>query len=239
LRGGRGEAAIEEATEELIAPVVGSTLTTVVVLAPLGFLSGVVGQFFRALSLTLSVSVLISLVLSLTLIPLLSRFAYRHGEHARDERPGRVERFYVRALGASLARPRLALAAALVLAAVGYLLYRGMPSGFLPPMDEGGFVLDYQTPPGTALPETDRQVRKIEAILAKTPEVAAFSRRTGAELGLFATQPNTGDILVRLKPRSDRDRSSEEVIAGLRPRLAEEVPGMDLEFVQLLQDMIG
>jgi CzcA family heavy metal efflux pump len=239
LRSGRGEAAIEEATEELIAPVVGSTLTTVVVLAPLGFLSGVVGQFFRALSLTLSVSVLISLVLSLTLIPLLSRFAYRHGEHARDERPDRVERFYVRVLGASLARPRLALVAAIVLAVLGYLLYRGMPSGFLPPMDEGGFVLDYQTPPGTALPETDRQVRKIEAILAKTPEVAAFSRRTGAELGLFATQPNTGDILVRLKPRSDRDRSSEEVIAGLRPKLAEAVPGMDLEFVQLLQDMIG
>jgi CzcA family heavy metal efflux pump len=239
LRSGRGEAAIEEATEELIAPVVGSTLTTVVVLAPLGFLSGVVGQFFRALSLTLSVSVLISLVLSLTLIPLLSRFAYRHGEHARDERPGRVERFYVRALGASLARPRLALAAALVLAVLGYLLYRGMPSGFLPPMDEGGFVLDYQTPPGTALAETDRQVRQVEAIIAKTPEVAAFSRRTGAELGLFATQPNTGDILVRLKPRSDRNRSSEEVIAGLRPTLAEAVPGMDLEFVQLLQDMIG
>ncbi len=239
LRSGRGEAAIEEATEELIAPVVGSTLTTVVVLAPLGFLSGVVGQFFRALSLTLSVSVLISLVLSLTLIPLLSRFAYRHGEHARDERPGRVERFYVRALGASLARPRLALAAAVVLAVLGYLLYRGMPSGFLPPMDEGGFVLDYQTPPGTALAETDRQVRQVEAVIAKTPEVAAFSRRTGAELGLFATQPNTGDILVRLKPRSDRDRSSEEVIADLRPQLAEAVPGMDLEFVQLLQDMIG
>jgi CzcA family heavy metal efflux pump len=239
LRAGRGEAAIEEATAELIAPVVGSTLTTVVVLAPLGFLSGVVGQFFRALSLTLSVSVLVSLALSLTLIPLLSRFAYRHGEHAREEQPGRLDRGYARLLSASLARPRLALAAALGLAAFGYLLYRGMPSGFLPPMDEGGFVLDYLTPPGTALAETDRQVRQVEAILAATPEVAAFSRRTGAELGLFATQPNTGDVLVRLKPRSKRHRSSEEVIAELRPKLAEAVPGMELEFVQLLQDMIG
>ncbi len=239
LRGGRGEAAIEEATGELIAPVVGSTLTTVVVLAPLGFLSGVVGQFFRALSLTLSVSVLVSLALSLTLIPLLSRFAYRQGEHAREEKSGRLDRGYARLLSASLARPRLALAAALVVGALGYLLYRGMPTGFLPPMDEGGFVLDYLTPPGTALAETDRQVRQVEAILARTPEVAAFSRRTGAELGLFATQQNTGDILVRLKPRSQRDRSSEEVIAGLRPQLAETVPTMELEFVQLLQDMIG
>jgi len=114
-----------------------------------------------------------------------------------------------------------------------------MPSGFLPPMDEGGFVIDYLTPSGTALAETDRQVRKVEAVVAATPEVAAFSRRTGAELGLFATQPNKGDILVRLKPRSQRRRSAEEVIAGLRPKLAETVPGMELEFMQLLQDMLG
>jgi CzcA family heavy metal efflux pump len=246
LRGGHGEAAIhqeiDQATEELIAPVVGSTLTTVVVLAPLGFLSGVVGQFFRALSITLSVSVLVSLALSLTLIPLLSRFVYRHGrhgEHAREEKPGRLDRGYARMLSASLARPRLAVASALVLGVLGYLLFHGIPSGFLPPMDEGGFVLDYLTPPGTALAETDRQVRQVESILAKTPEVAAFSRRTGAELGLFATQPNTGDILVRLKARSQRGRSSEEVIADLRPKLAEAVPTMELEFVQLLQDMIG
>ncbi|HEY2294104.1 MAG TPA: efflux RND transporter permease subunit [Thermoanaerobaculia bacterium] len=242
LRAGRGEKAIAEATAELIAPVVGSTLTTVVVLAPLGFLSGVVGQFFRALSLTLSVSVLISLVLSLTLIPLLSHFAYRHGEHGPDADtagPSRLERGYARALAAAVRRPWAAVAAALGLAVVSYLLYLGMPSGFLPPMDEGGFVVDYLTPPGTALAETDRLVRKMEAEIAKTPEVAAFSRRTGAELGLFATQPNKGDILVRLKPRSQRHRSAEEVIAGLRPKLADAAPGVDLEFVQLLQDMIG
>ncbi|MFY9826817.1 MAG: efflux RND transporter permease subunit [Thermoanaerobaculia bacterium] len=239
LSAGRGEAAIEEATGELFAPVVGSTLTTVVVLAPLGFLSGVVGQFFRALSLTLSVSVLISLVLSLTLIPLLSHFAYRHGEHGQGERPSRLEGAYTRTLRASVSRPWLAVAAGLVLALAGYLLYRGIPSGFLPPMDEGGFVLDYLTPPGTALAETDAKVRKIETLLSHTPEVAAFSRRTGAELGLFATQLNKGDILVRLKPRSQRSRSAEQVIASLRPKVAELAPGMDTEFVQLLQDMIG
>ncbi|HEX4494664.1 MAG TPA: efflux RND transporter permease subunit [Thermoanaerobaculia bacterium] len=242
LRAGRGERAIAEATEELIAPVVGSTLTTVVVLAPLGFLSGVVGQFFRALSLTLSVSVLISLALSLTLIPLLSHFAFPsggQGEHAREERPSWWERGYARALDASVHRPWAAVAAAVVLAVFGYLLYRGMPSGFLPPMDEGGFVVDYLTPPGTALAETDAKVRKVEAILAATPEVAAFSRRTGAELGLFATQPNKGDILVRLKARSQRTRSAEEVIAALRPKIAEAVPGLDTEFAQLLQDMLG
>jgi len=239
LRAGRGTAAVDEATSELIAPVVGSTLTTVVVLLPLGFLSGIVGQFFRALSLTLSVSVLISLVLSLTLIPLLSRLAWRRGAPVRAEKPSRLEALYGRVLDASLARPRLAMAGALAMAVLGILLYLGMPTGFLPPMDEGGFVLDYLTPPGTALAETDRQVQKIEAVLAATPEVAAFSRRTGAELGLFATRPNKGDVLVRLKPRSQRHRSAEEVISGLRPRIAAVAPGMELEFVQLLQDMLG
>jgi CzcA family heavy metal efflux pump len=239
LAAGRGEAAIAEATDELIAPVVGSTLTTVVVLAPLGFLSGVVGQFFRALSLTLSVSVLVSLVLSLTLIPLLSHFAYRHGERGQGERASRLEGAYARALTASVRRPWLAVAAALALAGLGVLLYLGMPTGFLPPMDEGGFVIDYLTPSGTALAETDRQIRRVEAVLAATPEVAAFTRRTGSELGLFATQPNSGDVLVRLKPRSQRRRSSAEIVADLRPKLAEAAPGMELEFVQLLQDMIG
>src|SRR5947199_359405 len=182
---------------------------------------------------------LIASVLSLTLIPLRSHFAYRHGEHGQGERPSRLEGAYARTLTASVHRPWLAVAAALVLAVAGYLLYRGIPSGFLPPMDEGGFVIDYLTPPGTALAETDRQVRKIDNLLSHTPEVAAFSRRTGAELGLFATQPNKGDVLVRLKPRSQRSRSAEQVIASLRPKIGDLVPGMDTEFVQLLQDMIG
>ncbi len=200
LRGGRGESAIAEATAELVAPVVGSTLTTVVVFAPLGLLSGVVGQFFRALSMTLSVSVLISLVLSLTLIPLLSHWAYRHGEHAREERPSRLEGRYARALNASVHRPWLAVVAALVLAVAGSPLPRDAER--LPaPMDEGGFVIDYLTPPGTALEETDRQIRKSRPSWRRRPRSRPSPAAPGAELGLFATQPNKGDILVRLKPR--------------------------------------
>ncbi|HTQ79348.1 MAG TPA: efflux RND transporter permease subunit, partial [Thermoanaerobaculia bacterium] len=110
---------------------------------------------------------------------------------------------------------------------------------FLPRMDEGGFIIDYLTPPGTALEESDRQIRRIEALLKATPEVAAFSRRTGSELGIFATDQNKGDLLVRLKPRSERHRSAEEVIDDLRPKVEAAVPGVDVEFAQLLQDMIG
>jgi CzcA family heavy metal efflux pump len=237
-------AAVTEGTRELIAPVVGSTITTVVVLAPLGVLSGVTGQFFRSLSLTLSAAVLVSLVLALTLIPLLAEWLYRQRQHQRHHHGlaapgGRVARTYARTLGSTLGRPRLMLVGALLLALAGALLYRVVPSGFLPEMDEGGFVVDYQTPPGTALEETDRLLRRIEAVLAKTPEVAAFSRRTGAELGLFATPQNRGDLLVRLKPRAERARSAADVIDDLRPRLQAVAPSVDIEFVQLLQDMIG
>lgn len=242
LAGGGGSDAVEAATGELVAPVVGSTLTTVVVFAPLGLLSGVVGDFFKALSITLTVAVLISLVLSLTLIPLLARASYRarpDGEPHHEDRRGFIDRWYVATLPAFLKRPLAAILLALVLAGAGVAAYWPIGTGFLPAADEGGFVVDYLTPAGSALEDTDVRLRKVEAILAKTPEIASFVRRTGSELGMFATQQNSGDVLVRLKPRGDRDRSAEEIIEDLRDKLIAAVPDTEIEFVQLLQDMLG
>jgi CzcA family heavy metal efflux pump len=240
LRLREGPGAVERATSELVAPVVGSTLTTVVVFAPLGLLSGVVGQFFRALSLTLSVSVLISLGLALTLVPLLTRWSWREDAHEGDAARGEgLQRRYGAALDGAMRHPgRVALAVA-GLAAAAALLFPLVPTGFLPHMDEGGFVIDYLTPPGTAIEETDRRIRKVEEILGRTPEVAAFSRRTGSEMGIFATPANEGDILVRLKRRGDRHRTGDAIIDALRGQIASEVPGVEVEFVQLLQDMLG
>jgi CzcA family heavy metal efflux pump len=232
-------APVADAVTDLAAPVISSTLTTVVVFAPLGLLSGVVGQFFRALSLTLSAAVLASLVLALTLIPLLARWGIRKRDDAGPVHGRRLDDAYSRTLRPILGRPAVALALALLLAVAGGGLYFLVGSGFLPHADEGGFVIDYQTPAGTALEETDRQLRKVEAVVLKTPEVASIQRRTGSELGLFATQSNSGDVLVRLKGRGQRSRSSEEVISDLRDKLHEAVPGLDIEFVQLLQDMLG
>ena len=128
---------------------------------------------------------------------------------------------------------------AIVLTAATLALFYTVRTGLMPPADEGGFVVDYLTPAGSALAETDRQVRALERVISDTPEVAAYSRRTGSELGLFATAQNTGDILVRLKPRNQRDRSAEEIISDLRPKLQEAAPLAEIEFVQLLQDMLG
>jgi CzcA family heavy metal efflux pump len=238
----RGETpgnAVDAALRELVAPVVGSTLTTVVVFVPLGMLSGVVGQFFRALSITLAAAVLISLAQALTLIPLLAKAAGKHrAEGVHEHQAGRLERIYSRTLDATMKRPVAGIIGAVVLAAAAGALFMALGTGFLPEADEGGFVIDYLSPPGSALEATDRMLKPVEAILQQTPDVAAFTRRTGSELGLFATQQNKGDILVRLKPRGSR-RGAEEIIDDLRDKLKEAAPQLDIEFVQLLQDMLG
>jgi CzcA family heavy metal efflux pump len=248
--------AIREAIQEIIWPVTTSTLTTVVVFLPLGLLTGVEGQFFQALSITLTIAVLVSLVLAVSIIPLLSE-QFLTAEAERDteglragERGGGVlartgraidalSTRYERALGSVLHHGRWMLVAAVLLVAAGYLSYRFVGSGFLPEIDEGAFVLDYTSPGGTALVETDREVHIVEEILARTPEVAGTARRTGAELGLFATEQNTGDIIVRLTPPGDRDRSSFEVIDEVRVGIEAAVPRLRVEFVQILSDVIN
>ena len=139
----------------------------------------------------------------------------------------------------ALGRPAVIIVATLAVAALSVLLFTQLETGFLPEMDEGGYIVDYWTPEGTSLPETDRMLKRLEAVLQATPEVASFARRTGAELGMFATAQNTGDIVVRLKPRSERSRTAEEVVEAQRAIFAKEMPGMTIEFVMLLQDMLG
>ena len=243
------DVAIREAVQEIIWPVTTSTITTVVVFLPLGLLTGVEGQFFHALSITLTIAVLVSLVLALSIIPLLSE-QFLTAADAQPE-PGRgiltrlgrwIDRTsdrYERSLGAILHYARPMTMVALVLVGAGVLAYKFVETGFLPEMDEGAFVLDYTTPGGTALAETDRQLHIVEKILASTPEVTGTSRRTGAELGLFATEQNTGDIVARLKPQGQRDRSIFDVIDEVRTKIERSVPRMRIEFVQILSDIIN
>jgi len=243
------DVAIREAVQEIIWPVTTSTITTVVVFLPLGLLTGVEGQFFHALSITLTISVLVSLVLALSIIPLLSE-QFLTAADAQPE-PGRgiltrlgrwIDRTsdrYERSLGAILHHARPMTMVALVLVGAGVLAYKFVETGFLPEMDEGAFVLDYTTPGGTALAETDRQLHIVEKILASTPEITGTSRRTGAELGLFATEQNTGDIVARLKPQGQRDRSIFDVIDEVRTKIERSVPRMRIEFVQILSDIIN
>src|SRR6185312_1848378 len=245
----------------ITVPLIGSTLTPIVVFLPLVSITGVTGTFFRALAVTMSAALLTSLVLALSWTPTLSQF-FIHGKQAGESTPepldidqemrrlmvaeeksltgffGRVIVFYERWLRRALEHPRwLALGCAGLVLVAG-LAYFFLGSDLLPEMDEGGFVVDYLTPAGTSLQETDRIVSHIEKILQAMPEVESTSRRTGLQLGLAAvTEANTGDISVKLK--SKRSRGIEDIIADVRSEIAKQEPAADIEITQVLQDMIG
>ncbi|MEO7217479.1 MAG: efflux RND transporter permease subunit [Gemmatimonadaceae bacterium] len=247
--------AIRDALQELILPVTTSTITTVVVFLPLGLLTGVVGQFFKALSITLTIAVIVSLLLAITLIPLLCEQFVRAEDASQekvtesDRRPGILHHIgrgldsladlYERSLVSVLHHVWIMIGGAVALVVLGAFAASFTGTGFLPEMDEGAFVLDYFTPGGTALSETDREVHIAEAILAQTPEISGTSRRTGAELGLFATQQNVGDMVARLVPQSKRSRTIFEVMDDVRGRITTAVPRLHIEFVQILSDVIN
>jgi len=246
----------------------------VVVFIPLIVITGVTGVFFRALAVTMTVSLLTSLALALTWTPALSQYFIK-GHHERNDAPEtpasdpaatneseasaenddaakllaaeerhlsgfflRVVNFHERWLRRALERPRLLVLFSAALIVVSYVCYSFSGSDLLPEMDEGGFVLDYLMPAGSSLSETNRVVGHVEQMLREVPEVESTSRRTGLQLGLAAvTEANYGDILVKL--RAKRDRDIEEIMAEVRARIKQEEPALDVEFTQVLQDMIG
>jgi CzcA family heavy metal efflux pump len=237
--------AIRSAIREISKPLVGSTITPIVVFLPLISITGVTGVFFRALAVTVGMALLTSLFLALTWTPTLSRYLLRQRpagapvEHGSSKGyMGRVVRLYERVLQSALAHPVAMTLLLLVVVAGSFFSYRSLGTDLLPTMDEGGFILDYIMPAGSSLAETNHAISEVEALLKKIPEVENTSRRTGLQLGLAqVTEANTGDLTVRLK--RDRKRSGEEVIKEVREKLGDELPQLQVEFVQLLQDMIG
>jgi multidrug efflux pump subunit AcrB len=239
--------AIRSALREIRVPLVGSTITPIVVFLPLITITGVTGTFFRALAVTIAVALLTSLALALTWTPTLSHYLLRrrpgatretHGEAPATGVMGRMTHAYASALQFVVRYPAVLAIGCLLLIGASYLAYERLGSDLLPPMDEGGFILDYLMPAGSSLDDTNRVLLGVEKILAETPEVENTSRRTGLQLGLAAvTEANTGDFAVRLK--RDRKRGIEEIISEVRGKVNEEYPQLDVEFIQLLQDMIG
>ncbi len=238
---------IQEAIGEIFRPLVASTLTPVVVFIPLAFLDGIAGVFFRALAITMVVSLLCSLVLAITLTPSLAAWFIRdrkhpdHGHEPKNAEGGfllrRLIAIYEVAVCAALRLRWLTLLVCALVGAGGGYLYLNMESDFLPAIDEGGFVIDYVAPPGTSLTETSRQLLQAEAILRTNPDVESYSRRTGARLALAIAEPNTGDFLVKLK--NDRKVATEDVISQLRKQFHETIPRIEWEFPGILGDLIG
>jgi len=252
--------AIQSALRELTVPLIGSTITPIVVFLPLISTTGVTGSFFRALAVTMTVALLTSLFLALSWTPTLSQYLVRRKDTAEEAATseggpdfaallaaeekhlsgffGRIVNFYGRVMESVLKRPWVLVASSVVIVVLSLVCYKLLGTEFLPEMDEGGFILDYFTPPGSSLAESNRILQHIEEILHATPEVENTSRRTGMQLGLAAvTEANNGDFTVKLK--RDRKRPIDEVISDVRAEIEQTEPATKVEFIQLLQDMIG
>ncbi len=250
--------AIQSALREITIPLIGSTITPIVVFLPLISTTGVTGSFFRALAITMTVSLLSSLVLAVTWTPTLSQYFVRRKKTAGEEPGGtqtvdsllaaeeahlsgffgKVVSFYARGMQALLHKPVILTVGSALVLVLSVVCYLSLDSDLLPSMDEGGFILDYWTPPGSSLAESDRILQHIEKIVRSQPEVENTSRRTGLELGLSAvTEANRGDFTVKLK--KDRKRDIDEIMSDIRAAIERSEPATVVEFVQVLQDMIG
>ena len=229
---------IKIAVSEFAKPLVGSSLATIIIFLPLAFLVSVVGAFFKALSLTMASILIISLLTTWLVIPLLAeRLLHPSAEESEKERSDSIGRGYEWLLTRLLRHPWLVLPFLLFVVGAGLFAYPRVGSGFMPAMDEGGFVLDYRAPPGTALADTNNLVKQVEEVLQATPEVLTYSRRTGTQLSGSITEANQGDFFVRLKPLPRRPIDA--IMADVRQRVEKTVPGLDIELAQLMEDLIG
>ncbi|HET7301401.1 MAG TPA: efflux RND transporter permease subunit, partial [Oleiagrimonas sp.] len=228
------------AAREFAHPQVGSSSATIIIFLPLAFLSGVTGAFFKALSLTMASALVISCLLTFIVVPLLAERLIDE-RHAKERSPTRwwqhFSGFYENLLRRTLKRPALLLIGLIPLIVCGFFAFRSVGSGFMPQMDEGGFTLDYLSPPGTSLAETNRLLQQVDAIIAANPYVDTWSRRTGLQLGGGLTEANRGDIFIRLK--NDSRPSTTTVMEHIREQVASQVPGLEVDVSQLLEDMIG
>jgi multidrug efflux pump subunit AcrB len=260
--------AISSALREMAVPLLGSTITPIVVFLPLISIAGVTGSFFRALAVTMTVALLVSLFLAMTWTPTLSQYLLKDQRKKNGaEKPaatakntgtenidpaallaaeeahlsgffGRIVNFYARFMQRVLHHPLLLAGSSVAIILLTGLCYHFLETDLLPAMDEGGFILDYYTPPGSSLTESDRILKRMDAILKETPEVENTSRRTGLQLGLAAvTEANRGDFTVRLKTKRKRD--IDDIMNDVRAEIKKSEPAADIEFVQVLQDMIG
>jgi len=232
--------AVLGAAREFLAPLTGSSSATIIMFIPLAFLSGVTGAFFKFLSITMASSLIISYAFTALLVPLMARgfIDFKKWHDPSHDKENWMRRVHGRLLRGLFARPWLAVLILAVVAGIGYFGQGHVGSAFLPKMDEGGFVLDYQTAPSTSFIETNRELAEVETILKKDPYVDTYSRRTGAGLGGDLTMPYGGDFFVQLVPPSKRPPIW-EVMAQIRKKIDVAVPGLNYDTHQLLSDMIG
>lgn len=228
---------IHNAIKYLFPAMVGSSLSTIVIFLPFVLLSGVAGAYFKVLTNTMIVTLVCSFLVTWIGLPVIYSFIPNFTRKRNSAKFSDKEvkqqtwvNFFVRNSYISL------IFILLLIGSIVYVLPR-LQTGFLPEMDEGSIVLDYDSPPGTSLKETDRILREVEKIITSIPEVDAYSRRTGAQMGFFITEPSRGDYLIHLKKK--RTKSTEEIIDELRKKIEATQPALRIDFGQVIGDMLG
>ena len=226
---------VQKAVQYLFPAMLGSSISTIVIFIPFVLMSGVAGAYFKVMTNTMIITLVCSFFVTWIGLPVVYLLLSRRRVTTRTIRPHNVKNqrwvaFFIR-------RPWLSFLLIAVLAWLTWYIVPQLETGFLPEMDEGSIVLDYSSPPGTSLQETDRMLQEAEKIIEKTPEVQAYSRRTGTEMGFYITEPNRGDYLIQLK--KDRVKTSDEVIEDLRKQIESTQPALRIDFGQVIGDMLG
>jgi CzcA family heavy metal efflux pump len=229
---------VKKAIHYLFPAMVGSSLSTIVIFVPFVLMSGVAGAYFKVMTNTMIITLLCSFFVTWIMLPIIYLLFTKNPHKVSNKKtitPQKVSS--QRWVGFFIKKPYLSF---LIIVALGYSVYTIFPkleTGFLPEMDEGSIVLDYNSPPGTSLEETDRMLQEVEKILVKVPEVATYSRRTGTQMGFFITEPNRGDYLIQLNKH--RTKTTEEVISDIRKQVESTQPALRIDFGQVIGDMLG
>ncbi len=231
---------VSKAIHYLFPAMVGSSISTIVIFIPFMLLSGVAGAYFKVLTNTMIITLVCSFLVTWIGLPvvylLLSKSKKATGKKAAVTAPHHLVKRQ-RWVAFFIYRPWISFIILAGLALSVYLILPQLETGFLPEMDEGSIVLDYSSPPGTSLEETDRMLRQVEKLITTTPEVETYSRRTGTQMGFFITEPNRGDYLIQLKKK--RSKTTEETINDIRVQVEATQPALRIEFGQVIGDMLG
>jgi CzcA family heavy metal efflux pump len=228
---------VQKAIHYLFPAMVGSSLSTIVIFVPFALMSGVAGAYFKVLTNSMIITLVCSFFVTWLMLPVIYLlFSFKAPKaSAKKIKPHNVTN--QRWVGFFIRNPFVSYTIIVSLAIATWLIIPHLQTGFLPEMDEGSIVLDYNSPPGTSLEETDRMLREVEKIIVKVPEVEAYSRRTGTQMGFFITEPNRGDYLIQLK--KNRSRSTDEVISDIRGQVEGSQPALRIDFGQVITDMLG
>ncbi len=230
---------LQQSIRYLFPGMVGSSLSTIIIFLPFALMTGVAGAYFKVMTDTMIITLICSFFVTWLCLPVIYILLTRNvnsnavkskvNASSHELKTGWIH-FFVGNVWISF------IYIAFLIISIIYIFPK-LETGFLPEMDEGSIVMDYASPPGTSLEETDRMLREIEKLIAQVPEVEDYSRRTGTQMGFFITEPNTGDYLIQLKNK--RHRTTDEVTDDIRNRIENNQPSLQVDFGQVIGDMLG